>query len=74
MAVASIHDPNAELALNGRIDFNSKVPEFNFIADVKTANLKKLNLTTEDIAFNGKFNLDFTGDNIDNFLGQCKDN
>ncbi len=68
----SIHDPNAELAMNGRIDFNSKVPEFNFTADVKTANLKKLNLTTEDIAFNGKFNLNFTGDNIDNFLGSAR--
>ncbi|MBC7946724.1 MAG: translocation/assembly module TamB domain-containing protein [Chitinophagaceae bacterium] len=67
--VASINDPEAELTLNGLIDFNSKVPVFNFIADARKANLKKLNLTNDDISFTGKFKLDFTGDNIDNFLG-----
>jgi hypothetical protein len=55
--------------MNGLIDFNSKVPVFNFLADVKKANLKKLNLINEDIAFRGKFNLNFTGGNIDDFLG-----
>lgn len=69
---ASINDPEAELALNGLIDFNSKVPVFNFTADVKKANLKNLKLTGSDISFNGKFNLDFTGDNIDNFLGNAR--
>ncbi len=38
---ASIHDPEAELTLNGLIDFNSKVPVLNFIADAKKLNLKK---------------------------------
>ena len=69
--VASINDPEAELTLNGLIDFNSKVPVFNFIADVKKGNLKKLNLVRDDISFTGKFKLDFTGDNIDNFLGKA---
>ncbi|MBL7744542.1 MAG: translocation/assembly module TamB domain-containing protein [Chitinophagaceae bacterium] len=69
--MASINDPEAELTLNGLIDFNSKVPVFNFIADAKKANLKKLNLTKDDIGFSGKFKLDFTGDNIDNFLGKA---
>lgn len=67
--IASINDPEAQLTLNGLIDFNSKVPAFNFLANVEKANLKNLNLTSDDIAFNGKFNLNFTGDNIDNFLG-----
>jgi hypothetical protein len=69
---ASINDPEAELTLNGLLDFNSKVPVFNFTADVKKAHLKNLKLTDDDIAFNGKFNLDFTGDNIDNFLGRAR--
>ncbi|MEI9810525.1 MAG: hypothetical protein WDO16_23110 [Bacteroidota bacterium] len=34
-------------------------------------NLKKLNLVNDDIGFAGKFKLDFTGDNIDNFLGKA---
>jgi hypothetical protein len=68
----SIHDENAELTLNGLIDFNKKTPVFNFLAEVKKANLKNLNLTRDDLAFTGKFNLDFTGDNIDNFLGSAR--
>jgi hypothetical protein len=69
--MASINDPETELTLNGLIDFNDSIPTFNFLADVKKANLKKLNLTKADIAFTGKFNLDFRGDNIDNFLGKA---
>jgi hypothetical protein len=67
----SINDENAELTLNGLLDFNAKTPTFKFLADIKKANLKTLNLTKEDLAFNGKFDLDFTGDNIDNFLGNA---
>lgn len=68
----SINDENAELTLNGVIDFNTKNPVFNFLADVRKANLKNLNLTKDDLAFTGKFNLDFTGSTIDNFLGTAK--
>ena len=70
--VASINDPEAALTLNGVIDFNNKKPVFNFLADVQKANLKKLNLSKDDLAFNGKFNLNFTGNNIDNFIGLAK--
>lgn len=69
---ASINDPEAALTLNGLIDFNSDVPVFNFKADVQKANLKNLKLTKDDIAFTGKFNLDFTGSTIDNFLGNAR--
>lgn len=67
--MASIADPEAELVMNGLIDFNQEVPVFNFTADVKKANLRMLQLTNDSISFMGKFNLNFTGDNIDNFLG-----
>lgn len=69
---ASINDPEAELTLNGLIDFNNPTPVFNFLADVKKANLKNLKLMNEDIAFTGKFDLNFAGDNIDNFLGHAR--
>lgn len=69
--IASIKDEEADLTLNGLIDFNSKTPTFNFLADVQKANLKNLNLMKDDISFKGKFNLDFSGDNIDNFLGKA---
>ena len=60
-----------ELTLNGLIDFNSKTPVFNVLADVAKANLKKLNLTKEDIGFRGKLNLNFSGSTIDDFLGNA---
>ncbi len=69
---ASIDDPEAQLTLNGIIDFNNaQEPTFNFLAEVQKANLKKLNLTKDDLAFAGKFNLNFTGNSIDNFLGHA---
>jgi len=70
--IGSINDPSIELSMNGLINFNDSTPVFNFKADVKHVDLKKLGLTKDDIAFNGKFNLDFTGDNIDNFLGNAR--
>jgi hypothetical protein len=72
--VASINDPNVELSMNGTIDFNNPVPAFNFIANVSKADLRKVNITEDSIAFNGKFNLNFVGDNLDNFKGTARIN
>ncbi|HET9429802.1 MAG TPA: translocation/assembly module TamB domain-containing protein, partial [Chitinophagaceae bacterium] len=68
----SINDENLELTLRGLIDFNKETPVFNFLADVKKANLQNLNLIPSNLAFSGKFNLDFTGATIDNFLGTAR--
>ena len=70
--VASIRDENADLNLNGVIDFNAKTPRFNLIADVTTANLKNLKLTKDSILFTGKLDVNFAGNSIDNFLGNAK--
>jgi hypothetical protein len=69
---ASINDENAELELNGILDFNNATPSFDLIADVKHANLNKLKLTDNDLALKGHFNLDFTGNDIDNFTGTAR--
>ena len=63
------NDPNLALNLEGEIDLNNKEPRFDVNAVVQNANLQKLNLYHENIDFNGKFHLDFTGSNIDNFIG-----
>ncbi|HVZ55818.1 MAG TPA: translocation/assembly module TamB domain-containing protein [Chitinophagaceae bacterium] len=68
----SLNDSNAVASLNGIIDFNEKTPQFNFTAEVQKAHLKNLKLTQEDLAFTGKFGLDFSGDNIDDFLGNAR--
>ncbi len=63
------NDPNLALNLEGEIDLNNKEPRFDVNATVQNANLQKLNLYDENIDFNGKFHLDFTGSDIDNFMG-----
>ena len=70
---ASIDDPNLKLEnLKGSIDFGGKQPQFNFDADLAAANLKQLKLTLDNFDLKGHFSLNFTGSNIDNFLGTAK--
>jgi hypothetical protein len=70
---ASTNDPNLAIqSLKGTINFNEKIPEFNFDAQLDKADFKKLNLSKEDFLLKGHFNLNFTGNNIDNFLGTAK--
>ncbi len=68
----SIDDPKVIINLDGIIDLNAESPSYKFIAGVKKANLKSLNLTNDDIAFSGNFDLNFTGNNIDDFLGSAR--
>ena len=70
---ASINDPNLAVEyLNGTINFDEKQPQFDFDAQLNKANFKKLKLTNDDYELKGHFNLNFTGNNIDNFLGTAK--
>jgi phage baseplate assembly protein gpV len=70
--VASIRDENADLTLNGVIDFNSSTPRFDLIADVVNANLKNLQFTKDSISFAGKLNFNFTSNGFENFLGKAR--
>ena len=70
---ASINDPNLILNdLKGSIDFSKQKPQFNFDADLAKADLKKLKLTVDEFLLHGHFNFNFTGNNIDNFLGTAR--
>ncbi|TMI83764.1 MAG: hypothetical protein E6H10_07225 [Bacteroidetes bacterium] len=68
----SVDDSNLRATLNGLININGAQSKFDLVADVQTANLHQLNFTKDSIDFNGKFNLNFTGNNIDNFLGTAR--
>ncbi|MEO7925044.1 MAG: translocation/assembly module TamB domain-containing protein [Chitinophagaceae bacterium] len=70
--VASVRDNNAEFDLNGIIDFNGPTPRFDLVADITKANLRELGLTKDTVGFRGKLNLNFTSNNIDNFLGTAR--
>ncbi|HLI94265.1 MAG TPA: hypothetical protein VKU83_11665, partial [Puia sp.] len=62
-------DPNLAARLNGLIDFTGTQPKFDFRAEVRKADLSRLNFVDKKVEFNGKFKCNFTGDDIDNFLG-----
>lgn len=69
----SINDPNIKVTdLTGSINFSTKEPQFNFDAAVEKLNFKNLNFTNDNFSLSGKFNLNFTGNNIDNFLGSAR--
>lgn len=70
--VASIRDDNADLDLNGIIDFNQADPRFDLVADVRFLNLQPLGLTDDDYRFQGRFDLDFTAGTSDIFLGEAR--
>ena len=68
----SIDDPNLKINdLVGAINFKAKEPEFNFEADVLKFNLKNLHFTNDNFSLTGRLNLNFSGNNIDNFLGSA---
>jgi hypothetical protein len=72
--LASMRDDNVDLDLNGKIDFNGKTPLFDVKADITHSNLKKLGLTKDNISFRGKFDLNFSSNSIDNFIGTARIN
>lgn len=69
----SINDPNLKIDEgNGTISLAGAKTKFDFDAHLQQANLKELKLTAEAFTVTGHFNLNFTGDNIDNFLGSAR--
>lgn len=65
-------DPNLQANLNGLVDFSKAIPEFNFDANISKANLQNLKLLKDPVDFYGKFRFNFTGNNVDNFLGTAR--
>ncbi len=70
---ANIDDPNLKVEdLVGTIDLSGQQPKFNFDAKLTKADFKKLNISKDEFDLKGHFNLDFSGNDIDNFLGTAK--
>lgn len=69
----AINDPHLKVDnLTGTIDFNSEQPQFNFDALLIKSDFKKLGFTKGGFELDGHFTLNFTGSNIDNFLGTAE--
>ena len=66
----SINDPNIKISkLDGEINFSGKELAFHADADMDYVNFKNIGLSKDLITLSGLFSLNFTGNNIDNFLG-----
>lgn len=66
------NDPNFYLNGQAEADFSKPIPKFNILADITKSNLQALSLAKEPLHFTGLLDLNFTGTNIDNFLGSAK--
>jgi hypothetical protein len=65
-------DTNLALLFQGKIDFSDSLPVFNFNATVTHSNLLALHLTRDSMLFSGQLDMNFAGNNIDNFLGTAR--
>ncbi len=65
------NDPNLSLNFNGKADFNQDVYQYDFVTDIKNANLNKLQFIKRDSLsiLKGKIDLKASGNSIDAFVG-----
>lgn len=72
----SIDDPKLRFDFKGLVDFNNTLPVFDFSANIKHADLFKLNLLHADTVqtFKGLLNAKFTGLSVDRFQGDINVN
>ena len=69
----NINDPNIKIKnLDGTLSLSGDEIAFNLDADLQYANLKNIHFTDENFELKGLFSLNFTGNNIDNFLGTAR--
>ena len=67
-----IKDPNINFISNIELDLNNNIPKYNAVGDLINANLRQLNITNNDIKLTGLLDINFEGNNIDNFTGFAK--
>lgn len=66
-----VKDPNVELDFSGNVDFNRKLPQYNFEASIRDAYLQKLKIIDRDSSakFSGELSINMIGNTIDNAQG-----
>lgn len=64
-----VNDQNVKLDFDGKANLNPELPEFNFVAIIKGANLHKLNFVKDTIQIDAVFNTDFSGNSLENIQG-----
>jgi hypothetical protein len=66
-----VHDPNIDLCFKGYVSIKDTLPDFDFTATIKHADIYKLNFVKTDTFtdISTKLKIDFTGTTIDNLQG-----
>lgn len=67
-----LDDDNINLFTTVKIDFTGDLPRFNILGDLSKSNFQKLNLYNKKLEATGLFDVNFSGKNIDEFLGSIK--
>lgn len=67
--ILNIHDPNADLDFEGKIDFTKPVPEYTFVSNIATLDLYKLNLSKKPLSFTGLLDFNLKGKKLDDLQG-----
>jgi hypothetical protein len=67
-----IDDPNINLTTAVKIDLRNAQPHFNVLGDLVSSDFQNLKLSNRRFRLSGLFDLNFTGKNIDQFLGSVK--
>ena len=67
-----LDDDNINLFTTVKIDFTGNLPRFNILGDLSKSNFQKLNLYHKRLEATGLFDVNFSGNNIDEFLGSVK--
>lgn len=66
-------DENMQFSFKGLADFAENRNNFNFIASVDYADLKKINIINDSVSiFKGDINMDISGNSLDNIVGDIK--
>jgi hypothetical protein len=67
-----IDDDNIDFYTTVKMDFRTSRPTFNVLGDLAHSNFQKLKLYNQQLEISGLFDLNFSGKNIDDFLGSVK--
>lgn len=67
-----INDPNLALAFYGNVDFSQPQLQINATANLLNSNLQALLFTKDSMTFASDFDLNYTGNDIDEFIGSAR--
>ncbi len=66
---AWLNDPNADFTFNGKVDFKSEMPTFDFASEIRNINLQALNFDTTETLIAANLVIKMTGNDPDNISG-----